>query len=35
MVSQHFSEYITCFYNGVRIHSSLGYVSPNQYANAA
>ncbi|WP_431091390.1 hypothetical protein [Paenibacillus sp. 8b26] len=26
---------MTCFYNGVRIHSSLGYVSPNQYANAA
>ncbi|WP_431089937.1 IS3 family transposase [Paenibacillus sp. 8b26] len=24
-------EYITCFYNGKRIHSSLGYVSPNQY----
>jgi transposase InsO family protein len=24
-------EYITCFYNGKRIYSSLGYVSPNQY----
>jgi Transposase and inactivated derivatives len=24
-------EYITCFYNGKRIHSSLGYLSPNQY----
>ncbi|MGW9530998.1 IS3 family transposase [Paenibacillus terrae] len=28
-------EYITCFYNGFWIHSSLDYVSPNQYANAA
>lgn len=24
-------EYITCFYNGVRIHSTLGYKSPNQH----
>jgi transposase InsO family protein len=24
-------EYITCFYNGKRIHSSIGYVTPNQY----
>lgn len=24
-------EYITCFYNGKRIHSSIGYLSPNQY----
>ncbi len=22
-------EYITCFYNGKRIHSSIGYLSPN------
>ncbi|WP_148039202.1 IS3 family transposase, partial [Brevibacillus agri] len=24
-------EYITCFYNGKRIHSSIGYFTPNQY----
>lgn len=24
-------EYITCFYNGKRIHSSIGYHTPNQY----
>ncbi len=24
-------EYITCFYNGKRIHSSIGFLSPNQY----
>ncbi|WP_407946771.1 IS3 family transposase [Paenibacillus tarimensis] len=24
-------EYITCFYNGKRIHSSIGYLSPNIY----
>lgn len=24
-------EYISCFYNGKRIHSSIGYVTPNQY----
>jgi putative transposase len=24
-------EYITCFYNGKRIHSSLGYFTPNQF----
>lgn len=24
-------EYITCFYNGKRIHSSIGYLSPNEY----
>lgn len=24
-------EYITCFYNGKRIHSSIGYFMPNQY----
>ncbi|MFC5986978.1 IS3 family transposase [Marinicrinis lubricantis] len=24
-------EYITCFYNGKRIHSSIGYYTPNQY----
>jgi transposase InsO family protein len=24
-------EYITCFYNGKRIHSSIGYVTPLQY----
>ncbi|WP_412102326.1 IS3 family transposase [Paenibacillus larvae] len=23
-------EYITCFYNGKRIHSSIGYLTPNQ-----
>ncbi|WP_412102485.1 IS3 family transposase, partial [Paenibacillus larvae] len=22
-------EYITCFYNGKRIHSSIGYLTPN------
>lgn len=24
-------EYITCFYNGKRIHSSIGYFTPNGY----
>lgn len=24
-------EYITCFYNGKRIHSSIGYLTPNKY----
>lgn len=24
-------EYITCFYNGKRIHSSIGYLTPNQF----
>lgn len=24
-------EYITCFYNGKRIHSSIGYFTPNEY----
>ncbi|WP_114378407.1 IS3 family transposase [Paenibacillus prosopidis] len=24
-------EYITCFYNRKRIHSSIGYFTPNQY----
>ncbi len=24
-------EYIACFYNGKRIHSSIGYFTPNQY----
>ncbi|WP_430146917.1 transposase [Paenibacillus cisolokensis] len=24
-------EYITCFYNGKWIHSSIGYFTPNQY----
>lgn len=24
-------EYIECFYNGTRIHSSIGYFTPNQY----
>jgi len=24
-------EYISCFYNGKRIHSSIGYFTPNQY----
>jgi putative transposase len=24
-------EYLTCFYNGKRIHSSIGYFTPNQY----
>ena len=24
-------EYIVCFYNGVRLHSTLGFQSPNQY----
>ncbi|MFN0222769.1 IS3 family transposase [Paenibacillus sp. KR2-11] len=24
-------EYITCFYNGKGIHSTIGYVTPNQY----
>jgi len=24
-------EYITCFYNGVRIRSTLGYKSPNEH----
>jgi transposase InsO family protein len=24
-------EYITCFYNGKRIHSSIGYMTPNEY----
>lgn len=24
-------EYITCFYNGKRIHSSIGYLTPNEY----
>ncbi|BCG56766.1 IS3 family transposase [Paenibacillus sp. URB8-2] len=24
-------EYITCFYNGKRIHSAVGFCSPNEY----
>ncbi|WP_376768397.1 IS3 family transposase [Paenibacillus planticolens] len=24
-------EYITCFYYGKRIHSSIGHLSPNRY----
>lgn len=24
-------EYVNCFYNGKRIHSSIGYLTPNQY----
>ncbi|WP_267901361.1 IS3 family transposase [Cohnella faecalis] len=27
-------EYITCFYNGERIHSTIGYLSPNSYERA-
>ncbi|MED0894185.1 IS3 family transposase [Aneurinibacillus migulanus] len=27
---KHIFEYIACFYNGKRIHSSIGYVTPNQ-----
>lgn len=25
------SEYIECFYNPIRIHSSLNYLSPNEF----
>ncbi len=28
-------EYIACFYNGKRIHSSIGYHTPNQYERMA